>query len=94
MPYADPEKRRQFQREYKRQRRRAQEVVNPLLGFKIYICPRFPFLWMTREQFNGGFLITNNPETQAEVEAHSEFARHIFPLLIDITCTPTEDEDE
>ena len=94
MPYKDVERRRQFQREYKRKWRKTQEKINPLLGFKIYVCVRFPFLWMTREQFNGGFLITNNPETQAEVEAHREFAKLIFPLAIDLTCIPTEDEDE
>jgi hypothetical protein len=92
MPYADPEKRRQFQREYKRKWRKKQEKINPLCAFKIYICPRFPFLWMTREQFNGGFLITNKPETQAEVEAHRDFGKFIFPLAIDITCGPAEDE--
>jgi hypothetical protein len=94
MPYADPEKRRQFQREYKRKWRKTQEKINPLCAFKIYICPRFPFLWMRREQFNGGFLVTANPETQAEVEAHRDFAKFIFPLALDLTCTPTEDEDE
>ena len=94
MPYADPERRRKFHREYKRRTRKAQTKNHPLQGFKIYVCVRFPFLWMTLEQFNGGFLITNNPETQAEVEAHREFAKLIFPLAIDLTCIPTEDEDE
>ena len=94
MPYADPERRQQFQREYKRKWRKAQEIINPLSGFRVYICPRFPFLWAGKGQFNGGFLITDDPEIQSQVERHSEFARHIFPLAIDLTCTPTEDEDE
>jgi hypothetical protein len=94
MPYADPEKRRQFQREYKRRWRKTQEVINPLLGFKIYVCPRFPFLWVGREQFVGGLLITKNPETQAAVAVHSYFAKYIFPVLVDIDCTPPEAEGE
>jgi len=94
MPYADPEKRRQFQREYKRKWRKAQTKIHPLQGLKIYICPRFPFFRLGREQFNGGFLITDKPEVQAQVEAHHEFGKFIFPLAMDLTCTPTEDEDE
>jgi len=94
MPYADPEKRRQFQRAYKRKWRKKQEKINPLRGFKIYVCPRFPFLWVGREQFNSGFLITNNPETQAAVSVHNYFAKHIFPVLVDTDCTPTTCENE
>jgi hypothetical protein len=89
VPYADPEKRRQFQREYKRKRRKKQEVINPLLGFKIYVCPRFPFLWVGREQFINGLLVTNKKETQAAAEVHSYFAKYIFPVLVDTDCTPT-----
>jgi hypothetical protein len=92
VPYADPERRRQFQREYKRKRRKEQEKINPLRGFKIYICLRFAYIWVGREQFNGGFLITNNPETQTKVEAHSYFAKFIFPLALDLTCGPAKDE--
>jgi hypothetical protein len=92
MPYADPLRRKQFQREYKARWRKKQEKINPLRGFKIYVCPRFPFLWVGREQFNGGFLITKNPETQAAVEVHSYFAKYIFPLAIDLTCGPAEGE--
>ena len=96
MPYADPEKRRQFQREYKRRLRlrKAQEKIHPLLGFKIYICPRFPFFRLGRSQFISGFLITDSAEVQAQVEAHREFAKFIFPLALDLTCAPAaEDED-
>lgn len=94
MPYANPEKRRQFQREYKRKWRKTQEKINPLRAFRVYICPRFPYLWVGRVQFNGGFLITDNPEVQAEVEAHHAFAQFVFPLALDLTCAPAEDEDE
>ena len=94
MPYADPEKRRQFQREYKRKWRKKKEIINPLRGFRVYVCTKFPDLWMRREKFVFGLLVTNNPETQAEVEAHRDFAKLIFPLAIDFTCGPAEDEDE
>jgi hypothetical protein len=94
VPYADPEKRRQFQRQYKRKWRKLQERINPLLAFRVYICPRFPFLWVGREQFYGGFLVTDNAVVQAEVETHPDFGKSIFRLVIDITCTPTADEDE
>ena len=92
MPYADPEKRRQFQREYKRAWRERQKKINPLRGFKIYVCPRFPYLRVARDCFYNGFLVTNDPEVQAQVEAHREFGRFIFPLALDLNCTPREDE--
>ena len=49
---------------------------------------------MARVCFDNGFLITNDPGIQAEVERHREFGKFIFPLSLDLTCTPTEDEDE
>jgi hypothetical protein len=94
VPYADPEKRRQFQRQYKRKRRKAQEKINPLRGFRVYICPRFPFLWAGKGQFNCGFLITDNPEIQSQVERYSEFARHIFPLALDLSGPIRDDVEE
>jgi len=94
MPYADPEKRRDFQRRYKKKWPAKQTKIHPLLGFKIYICPRFPYLRVGREQFRDGFLITDDRAVQAEVERHHEFGRFIFAIALDLTCTPTEDEDE
>jgi hypothetical protein len=94
VPYKDPERRRQFHREYKRKWRKAQEKINPLRGFKIYVCVRFPQLRVGRDQFRDSFLITDNPEVQAQVEEHREFGKLIFPLAMDLTCTPREEEDE
>ena len=94
MPYADPERRRQFQREYKRKRRKTQENINPLRAFRIFICPRFPYLRLGRTSFENGFLITDNTEVQAQVKSHPEFGKIIFPLALDLTCTPTEDEED
>ena len=59
VPYADPEKRRQFQRQYKRKWRKTQKKINPFRGFKAYVCPRFPGLGVGLAHFDGGFLITN-----------------------------------
>jgi len=93
MPYKDPEKRRQFQREYKPKLRKAQEKINPLRAFRVYICPRFPYLRLGREQFRDGFLITDDPEVQAEVKRHEAFGKFIFPIALDLTYTPTDDEE-
>ncbi len=94
MPFSDPEKRRQYNTRYKQRVRKARAKIHPLLGFKIYICPRFPNLRMARVCFDNGFLITNDTGIQAEVERHREFGKFIFPLSLDLTCTPREEEDE
>lgn len=93
MPYKDVGRRRQFQREYKRKWRKAQEKINPLRAFKIYLCLRVPDLRMPGASFRDAFLITDDPETQARVERHLGFGTFIFPLALDLTCTPKEDED-
>ena len=92
MPYADPEKRRQFQREYKRKWRKAQERINPLRGFRVYVCPRFPFFRLARVCFDNGFLITSDVAVQSQVEAHHEFGRFIFPIALDLSGPSIEDE--
>ena len=92
MPYADPERRRQFQRQYKRKWRAKQAKIHPLLGFKIYICPRFPFFRLARVCFDNGFLITSDVAVQAQVEAHHEFGKFIFPIALDLSGPSIEDE--
>jgi hypothetical protein len=94
MPYADPEKRRQFQREYKAKWRKKQEKINQLRAFKVYVCPKFPFLWVARQQFVSGFLVTDDATVMAAVEAHQGFGKCIFPLLIDYSCGFMEGEGE
>jgi len=94
MPYADPEKRRQFQREYKRKWRKAQDKINPLRAFRVYICIQYPFLWVGRKQFINGFLVTDDARVMVEVERHQAFAKFIFPLNIDLSGPIIEDEDE
>jgi hypothetical protein len=47
-----------------------------------------------REQFRDGFLITDDRTVQAAVERHDAFGKFIFPISLDLTCTPAEDEEE
>jgi hypothetical protein len=91
MPFKDPEKRRQFQREYKRKWRKAQEKIHPLEGFRIFICPRFPGLNIGLSSFEGGFIISNRNDVIEQVLRHPEYGRFIFGLAQDLTCL-TEDK--
>jgi hypothetical protein len=92
VPYADPERRRQFHKEYKRRWRKAQEKIDPLRSVKIFVCTRFPTLHVAGTSFFNCFLITDDPKVQAEVEAHDLFGKAIFPLALDLSCTRKEDE--
>jgi hypothetical protein len=94
MPYADPEKRRDFQRRYTKKWRANPAKIHPFLGFKIYICPRFPFFRLARVCFDNGFLITNDLAVQAAVERHHEFGRFIFPISLDLSDPIIADEEE
>lgn len=94
MPYKDPVRRRQFQREYKRQWRQRRGKIHPLQGFKIYICPRFPRLTVGLAYFDAGFLITDNADVQAQVERHPEFGWHIFALALDLSGPTMENDNE
>jgi hypothetical protein len=85
VPYKDPEKRRQFQKEYKRKWRAAQAKNHPFKGVKVYLCARFPSLNVGLASFDGGFLITGRRDVQLQVERHPEFGRFIIPLAVDLT---------
>jgi hypothetical protein len=92
MPYADVEKRRAFHRRYKREWRKRQAGRQRLLGYKIFLCMRYPNFHIAGTSFYNSFLITDDPEVQADVVAHELFGKDIFALAIDFTCAPTEDE--
>jgi hypothetical protein len=93
MPYVDPERRRQFHREYKRRWRAKKKKISPFLDYKIYLCVRFPTLHLPGgTSFFNSFLITNNPKVQAQVEQHDLFGRDIFPLALDLSLTVKEEE--
>ena len=92
MPFKNPAKRRRYHREYKRDWRKRQ--AHPLKAFKVYICPRFPGLRVGQGYFEGGFLITDNPDIQAQVEGSREFGKFIFRLALDVSTCRKEDEPE
>ena len=94
MPFADPEQRRRYNTRYKQRWRKARAKIHPLLGFKIYVCVRFPQLRVGRDQFRDSFLITDNREVQAQVEGHPDFGKFIFPLALDLTNPQEKEEDE
>ncbi len=94
MPYANVERRRQFQREYKRKWRARRTKIHPLLGFQIYLCTRFPNLHVGGTSFHNGFLITNDATVQADVEKHDLFWKDIFPLALNFEITPRDPDEE
>ena len=95
MPYANVERRRQFQREYKRKMRIALGKNSPLKEFQIYLCQRYPNMHIPGGGwFHEGFLITDDPAVQAQVQRHDLFGRDIFPLAIDLSVTPIRGDDE
>ena len=98
MPYKDPARRKEFQREYKARWRKKQEIINPLRAFKVYICIQYPFLWVgpvgRQKQFVSGFLVTDDATVIRAVEKHEAFGRFIFPLSIDLTGPTVVDDDE
>ena len=74
-------------------------AIIPRLGYENsqitkFVGLKFRYLRLGREQFNSGFLITDNPAVQAEVEAHYEFGRFIFPLALDFSGPTVAVEDE
>jgi len=82
MPYKDIARRRACSRVSKKRARA--RLAHPLMRFKVYICPRFPFLRLRAGiQFDGGFFVSDDSEIQAQIERDPHFALHIFPLLID-----------
>ena len=91
MPYADPEKRREFQRRYKRASRAR---ANSLKWFRVYVCPRYPDICICGCNFIGGFLVTDSAEVQAAVERSPDFFRFIFPLRLDFSGLTLKKEDE
>jgi hypothetical protein len=89
MPYANVERRRQFQREYKRKMRIALGKNSPLKEFRIYLCQRYPNMHIPGGGcFYQGFLITDDPAVQSRVQRHELFGTAIFPLALDLTVTP------
>jgi len=94
MPYKDPEKRRQYNTQYKQRWRKKKAKNQP--GVRIFICPRFPGLRVGLAFFDNGFLITSRNDVIEQVLRHHEYMRFIFPVALDLDLipAPTIDEDE
>jgi hypothetical protein len=87
----DPDRRREFHREYKQRWRQKQGQSTG--HFKAYICPHNPFLRVGPGlSFENGFLVTNNREAQIMIEGHSAFGRHIFKIALDSSAMPVDME--
>jgi hypothetical protein len=86
LPYRDLEKRREYQRNYKRKRRGWTNPDNLWAGYRAYLCAELPSLQLCGDrikvQFNRCFLVTDRPEEQALVEGHRWFGNRIFPLAL------------
>lgn len=86
MPFKDPEKRRQYNTEYKQRWRKAQTRIQPAV--RIFICPRFPSLRVGRASFDGGFLITSQKDVIELVLRDPEYMKYIFPVALDTSLVP------
>jgi hypothetical protein len=80
VPYKDPEKRRRYDREYKRRMRAQQGLTNrgQTRGRKAYICLRVPHLRLPGIAFQDGWFVTDKPEEQARIEQNPSYGREIF----------------
>jgi hypothetical protein len=82
MPFKDPEKRREYHRQYKRrQRARLTNPGNPVR--KCYVCPDIPGLVLHLRAFRNGFYITDDPGDQAIIEGHQYYGWHIFAFQVE-----------
>jgi hypothetical protein len=76
MPYKDPKRRREYNREY--MRRRLAGLSNPGAPVtKVYLCLDFPDVVLCGMGFKNGFYITSDPERQALIERHEYYGKHI-----------------
>jgi hypothetical protein len=81
VPYKDLEKRRVYQREYKRRLRAQQGLTSrgQTQVRKAYICLKFPQLRLLPGiVFLNGWLVTDDLEVQARIEQDPDYGRHIF----------------
>jgi hypothetical protein len=78
--YKDLEKRRLYQRKYKRRLRAQQGLTNRVQtqGRKAYICLRVPHLRLSGIPFQDGWFVTDNLEEQAQIEQNPSYGREIF----------------
>jgi hypothetical protein len=83
MPYKDPERRREYHRQYKRRQREGLSNPGKTL-IKCYLCLDFPDVVLGGGlAFKNGFYLTNNPEYQAIIERHEYYGRHIWSWWVE-----------
>jgi hypothetical protein len=84
MPYKDPDRRREYDRRYKQERRRAASRSAPRPAeVRVYVCSRFPHLRLSGGvQFESGLLVSADPAVQDVVEESPEFGQVIFRVAL------------
>jgi hypothetical protein len=84
MPYKNPEARRAYDREYKRNLRadlRSRQPMKPKA--RVYICFRNPHLRLPGGvQFRDGLYVTSDPKAQDVIEQGPDFGRNILRLAV------------
>ena len=96
MPYADPEKRKQYNTQYKQRWRKAKRGNQPLKEVRIFICTKWPSLNLGLAYFEGGFLATSSNDVIEKVLQDPAYMRFIFPISVDwdLVPAPMAEEDE
>jgi hypothetical protein len=84
LPYKDPERRREYDRRYKREKRRvASRSGSKPTEVRAYICHRHPhFRLPGGVSFHEGLLVTADPAVQEAVEQSPEFGQVIFQVAL------------
>jgi hypothetical protein len=80
MPHKDPEKRRRYQREYKRRQRAQERLYSPRQSrvVKAYICWRVPNYRLPDITFKNCLFVTADPEEQARIETDGLYGVDVF----------------
>ncbi len=85
MPYKDAEKRRIYQRDYKRRQRAQAGLTNPgRPGMRrAYVCYKLPSLRFPGIIFKSGLFVTDRPEEQARIEEDPMYGSEIFSWVLE-----------
>ena len=88
MPYSDPEKRKEYNRNYKRWWRRRKRLAAQDRGLMVYMMWGVNFSIQVPGQgkllFNKNFHVTSSEAEITAVESHPLFGKNIFPLKLDL----------
>jgi hypothetical protein len=84
MPHKDPDKRREYQKNYKRRQRARDRLYNPgqSEGVKAYVCWKIPNYRLPGIVFKNCLFVTADPEEQASIEADELYKIDIFELRL------------